>query len=109
MDKRTIIIKLNKFFCDSNRQERKYVKAWLSKKQIWGTTYRYDLHVIAAGCICRSKEMRELSDKLSSKFNGELSDITRIEIHEEGSRPNNKFHDLLVFDCEEPCYTQKIY
>ena len=53
--------------------------------------------------------MRELSDKLSSKFNGELSDITRIEIHEEGSRPNNKFHDLLVFDCEEPCYTQKIY
>gem|GEM_PF-3622729 len=100
---------MNKFFCDNNREEKKYLKAWLSKKDSWSTIQRYDLHIITASHICPIQEKKELSAKLRSKFREDARYIIHIDIHMEGSRPNNKFHDLLVFDCEEPCYTQKIY
>jgi hypothetical protein len=107
MDTKILIKNLNKVFCKSNKQDKKYTEVWLSDVDFGGlyrTDKYYVLNVKAEHKIdnCNS-EIREILAMLENEAKEELSHIWRVDVYHVGEDVYCIGEDLFVYSENAAC------
>jgi hypothetical protein len=109
MDKRSLVIKLNQLFCDTNRKDKRYSKIWLSEVDFGGIYFSNDkfiLNVVAEHDIDNcNNEIREIISLLDKRAKDELQSIWRVIVYNSREQWHCESDDLLVYSKEDACNT----
>ena len=86
MDRKTIITKLNRVFCEAGRENKRYSLVWLEDANFGGLYYSklFILHVQAQHPIEDSfTEIEYVFRLLDKRAKEELKDIWRVSVHKQ--------------------------
>lgn len=106
MDQKVFINRLQKIFCDTNKEDKKYSAVWLSDVDLGGMYYtdKYVLNVKAEHQIENSNdEIISILQLLHEKANEELKSIWRVVVYNANEEWHCYSEDMIVYSEEAVC------
>ena len=106
MDTKTLIINLNKIFCDFNKKNKRYSEVWLSDVDFGGLYYsgQYVLNVKAEHEIESStEEIRDIIFMLDELAKEELGYIFRVAVYNSNEKIHCQSEEALVYNETNTC------